>query len=94
MSLCQRIGKRIALRGAHMAFDGWFDGTQLQIALRALMVRVAKTIANTGLSKCLRRWVQFLDDLDAERQAEQTRFEIERERRKQEFLLHKLFKNL
>ena len=60
VELCQRIGSRISLRGQHMAFDGWLNGAYQQVAMRELMVRVAQTISNTAIMKCLNRWKRFL----------------------------------
>jgi hypothetical protein len=94
VDLCQRVAKRIALRGMHMAFDGWFNGVQQTLAVKELMVRVANTIANLQVSRAMNRWKEYVEELEAERELERQKYAIEQERKRKEFLLRQLFKNL
>ena len=94
VELCQRVAKRIALRGMHMAFDGWFNEVQQSLAVKELMVRVANTIANLQASRAINRWKEYVEELEAERETERKKYAIEQERKRKEFLLRQLFKNL
>lgn len=94
VELCQRVAKRITLRGMHMAFDCWFNGVQQLIAAKELLLRATKTLANLPVSRAINRWKEYVEELEAEREWERRKYEIEQERRREEFLLRKLFKNL
>ena len=94
IELCQRVAKRITLRGMHMAFDGWFNGVQQAIAVKELMRRTAHTLANLQVSRAMNRWKEYIEQLEAERELERRKYQIEQERRRKEYLLRQLFKNL
>jgi hypothetical protein len=78
----------------HMAFDCWFNGVQQLIAAKELLLRATKTLANLPVSRAINRWKEYVEELEAEREWERRKYEIEQERRREEFLLRKLFKNL
>ena len=94
VELCQRVAKRMTLRGLHMAFDGWCNGVQQLIASKDLLLRATKTLANLPVSRAINRWKEYVEELEAKREWERRRYEIEQERRRKEFLLRQLFKNL
>ncbi len=94
IELCQRVAKRIVLRGMHMAFDSWCNGVQQTLAVKELMVRVANTMANLQVSRAVNRWKEYVEQLEVEREMERQKYAIEQERKRKEFLLRQLFKNL